>query len=604
MDIKGHSTMIIAMAIAVVITTGVMVPIITDSLDNAGSGGGSASDVVINKGTFYLKETDNGTHTISVAKSGDKVIFTTDNEKVGEMTMGTTAWCVPFYKMGDTIYIVVYEPYSFYMDNTIIELDKNLCIGTYVEESESMYCQWDQWFDTFDGTLTGSSMNIDVTYDGGSDSWTETDISMYMDKDGSYVWAESPTVLADTEVSMVGFVNEYSKSSPQNFISFQYASMFKADLSDGKNGYNWDGGYISGNDIIWYNECYPAAPEVSVTDVSGGYKKINSLTISADYEDENGGTVSKSYTFKQFLVPTEIEPPKEAPVNGFWALADENTSQIIRARTMNGGVSLYDGDWGIDEQLMPYFSATEISTFIPIAIGEGFSVIIDGSSARSEGYNASMYIFGDNSGNFQGSAEASQITIDGTQISFYDSRMYEPPQCVLNGLIAYLAPDGSYTSVTDSFKIDSDEQIWTALFEMNSAGNVIIGGTADSSEILNNVPAELSVEYLYESGTVSGLRFTVDDSPAPSPVQMTIQPIAQTRGDTPSSIDYEYPLYDGGDFGPTKYMFSVIPIEEEESGGSGGSLSPALVAMVTAIPIVVIAGLVLVGVGVMRGGGA
>lgn len=41
MDIKGHSTMIIAMAIAVVVMTGVMVPVISDALDNAGGGLGS-----------------------------------------------------------------------------------------------------------------------------------------------------------------------------------------------------------------------------------------------------------------------------------------------------------------------------------------------------------------------------------------------------------------------------------------------------------------------------------------------------------------------------------------------------------------------------------
>ena len=34
MDIRTHSTMIIAMAIAVVITAGVMVPVINDSLNN------------------------------------------------------------------------------------------------------------------------------------------------------------------------------------------------------------------------------------------------------------------------------------------------------------------------------------------------------------------------------------------------------------------------------------------------------------------------------------------------------------------------------------------------------------------------------------------
>lgn len=39
MDIKQNSTMIIALAIAVVVVMSVMVPIISDTVDNAGMGG-------------------------------------------------------------------------------------------------------------------------------------------------------------------------------------------------------------------------------------------------------------------------------------------------------------------------------------------------------------------------------------------------------------------------------------------------------------------------------------------------------------------------------------------------------------------------------------
>lgn len=50
------------------------------------------------------------------------------------------------------------------------------------------------------------------------------------------------------------------------------------------------------------------------------------------------------------------------------------------------------------------------------------------------------------------------------------------------------------------------------------------------------------------------------------------------------------------------FPFSVIPIDS--GSGGNGSVSPTLVAIVSAIPIVVLAGLITVGVGMMRGKGA
>lgn len=296
---------------------------------------------------------------------------------------------------------------------------------------------------------------------------------------------------------------------------------------------------------------------------------------------------------------TSVSPSDGPPVNGYWTFANESTEKTIMCRTLNDNVVIYDGDWVNNETLLPYYTATDISTFIPVMIGEDFAVVIDSSSNGKEGYSANMFVYG-----ASGFATTSQIEMNGTQITFYDSRLIEGSATTLTGLIAYLSPEGDYTSVTDSFKKNGDAQIWTAVLSGSSAP-VTIGGTADSPEFMGKMSsAPITPMYTTDSDMITGVKFVAEEEenpPAPI-VSSVIQPISPVRGEEEVLYSCEFPMYVSDGEEPTAFIFSVIPIDSG-SGGSG-SVSPTLVAIVTAIPIVVLAGLITVGVSMMRGKGA
>ena len=298
---------------------------------------------------------------------------------------------------------------------------------------------------------------------------------------------------------------------------------------------------------------------------------------------------------------TSVSPSDGPPVNGYWTFANESTEKTMMCRTLNNNVVMYDGDWVSDETLLPYYTATDMSTFVPVMIGETFAVVIDSSSKGNEGYSANMFVYGesDNAVGFYGFATATKIEIDGTQITFYDSRQIEGSAQTLTGLIAYLSPEGNYTSATDSFKKNGDAQIWTAI--MNGNSPAIIGGTADSPEFLGDViPPHISPRYVTDSDMITGVEFVAEEGDPHTPiVSHVIQPISPVRGEEEVLYSCEYPMYTSDGYEPTAFIFSVIPIDGR-SGGSG-SISPTLVAIVTAIPIVVLAGLITVGIGMMRG---
>lgn len=297
---------------------------------------------------------------------------------------------------------------------------------------------------------------------------------------------------------------------------------------------------------------------------------------------------------------TSVSPSDSPPANGYWTFANESTEKTIMCRTLNDNVVIYDGNWVSDETLLPYYTAADISTFVPVMIGEEFAVVIDSTSKGNEGYGADMFVYGAN-----GFATASEIDINGTQITFYDSRLIEGSATTLTGLIAYLSPEGDYTSATDSFKKDGDAQIWTSIFKGNSAP-VTIGGTADNPEFMGNeIPPFISPRYVTDSGMITGVEFVAEegeeDPPTPI-VSHMIQPVTPARGAEEILYSCEYPMYTSDGYEPTAFIFSVIPIDS--GSGGNGSVSPTLVAIVTAIPIVVLAGLITVGIGMMRGKGA
>ena len=100
MDIKQNSTMIIALAIAVVVVMSVMVPIISDTMDNAGSGGGGSNNSYVNEGSMYMKSknsmANDEVHFLSFINTGSKIEFRIDGDIYTEKNItGTDFWNYP-----------------------------------------------------------------------------------------------------------------------------------------------------------------------------------------------------------------------------------------------------------------------------------------------------------------------------------------------------------------------------------------------------------------------------------------------------------------------------------------------------------------------------
>ena len=614
--------MIIAMAIAVVITTGVMVPIITDSLDNAGGGNTDSEKAYENKGDVYLSTPDGVEHTILIEVGASNVTLKYDGTVFQTLKISKEYWSIPLWleEYDGDITIVALEciTYVGYSDPTVYDTTSiGISNLTYRGNGEAYYSTSGVVSDLMDGdvvTITtnykGNANQIFVDYIDDRDMTNGDDVIMYLAPKGDYVLTATPVVDPTKDIIAYGTSDKeqlQTASAPyivcrQEIIGYATIGEYNANQETFYNSIDVYGEYYeNGIEYIWDDAIY----QMTTEEVSSGIK-IKSMNVSVLYlEDGGSGERTESASMK-FIVPVSVEKSKETPANGFWALANNSTSTTISLETTANGIAVYDVDWYDDDSATPFLTVNDLSTFVPIMIGETFSVIIDSTSrAGNEGYYANMYIFGDSAGSFWGFAKTSVVSIEGTQITFTDWTAMEGQQVTLDGLIAYISPDGTYTSVTDTFEIDFSKPVWTAFFQRGGQA-MVIGGSVNSPTILNDTgPLDITVAYTTDSDRVSGIEFSIDggNTPIEHQTTMSIQPISQTRNDV-QTVSFEYPFYESDGYEPSKFMFSVIPIEEEESGGSGGSLSPALVAMVTAIPIVVIAGLVLVGVGVMRGGGA
>ena len=616
MDIKSHSTMIIALAIAVVIVTGVMVPVISDAIANGnggGSGGGSGETSYTNEAIVYMNPAGVEDYQIQIAESNSSVAFSLDGTTLKTMQKGSESWSIPIFtatstsNMGTSTvvamvsYLNVNGTWGILFYALTITIQDGVISDIYAQQISHSNPGY-----TFDVNIFRGSVEVYLESD--SLYYADDVILMLSDDSGSYVYTSSPVVAADTEIIQINNYYDYAEgsgSTPTENTILQGMSVgtlesLTADYEYAYQiiGFTNQSGLLVGSQVYRIDD---VAYEYDLTATDLG-TRINGVDVEITWTPDYGEIITpiqKSYTFTNFIVPKTVEKDN-TPENGYWKLAGEESTNLY-ARTMGNKVALYNENPWNDDSVRPYFTISDLSTFVPILIGERFTAIVDSTSLGSDTYGASIFVYGDynESGHFQGFATTSSIEIDGTQITFFDSRMYDGPDCVLDGLIAYLAPDGTYTSVTDSFKIDSDKQFWTGIQGGNYA-SIVIGGTVGSPEILND-SSYTSATYTTSSGKVTGVSVSGESEPFVPISAGVIQPITPTRDDAISD-SFTYPMYTSDGYEPETFMFSIIPIEEESSGGggSGGSMPQSLVAILSAVPIVVLAGLLFMGLKAFR----
>ena len=642
MDIKGHSTMIIAMAIAVVVMTGVMVPVISDALDSAGGGGsGSSNEPYVNSGTAYLKAWDSNEHQITITDSNVNVVFNYDGTDVLTMAKGSEGWCIP---------VIVGEHEREEVSTYIVCFTYTIADGIgltnmfYLEiTQDSNGIISDTWKDQIYASAQGTVFTIeiyeeydykyaDVLVSGEYVSDSLTGVTKFLsDSSGEYVYAESPVVADGTEVIQMNCYYAYSEahgSTPSEFTIVEGFS--KGDISylgaDYDNYWNIIG-FTNDSMIMIDGNRYALDDILSCTlstETLDNGTRINGMTVETLWYYQSD-EFTRTYTFDMYIAPKVVSNSTESDAK--YTIADGTESFDLFLRTEDDGATIKVCTGDYDSATVIYTQDTSKEPMIPIALFEKAVVM----STSNNGYPI-MLVYGfidksDNGGQEQMlmmsvntdasdmnllSRPTEYIEIANGTATYYEEGQISGPDSVLAGLTAYLSSDGDYILATNGqSSVGSSEFYSITILNWYSDGYTAIGkGTASSHSVDMFLTANYGDDWNNE---VTVTEFSIDVTKgaitgATSKGSITYH---DDGDDNTYSIDHDFVLgyvpsaYDEvQDWNTPEYaMMCLVPLSENEGGSGGGSgASDSLRAMVSAIPIVMIAGLVIMGVGFMRMG--
>lgn len=569
MDIKQNSTMIIALAIAVVVVMSVMVPIISDTMDNAGSGGGgSEAKTYTNTGSVYLEELkDNSAYTIRITSDGSSVTITKDTTTLLTKTIGNEDWTVPigirdwvsedeYQDQMKSLIVLSYKAESDVVDLNFLDYDIS-----YIEDSEygGSYANMNggKYFEiVVNGTdITLTVYNSDNTVSDGFDSPMTAVIS----DSGEYVLAESPIVAKNTEI-ITYLLNPYpsigvgaykkfvSKASDPQSIQFiptqvpmELEGMTVMDASLDNMAYTLD--------TAEYEVAY----------------KLNRMTIDTEW---SGSGYSQTYTndITSFIVPVTVTVSEETGGDYRNDTGDLNTyyekmedSFIATVELDGGGPKVYFGDEGV-----PCYSG------IPFA-GKGFMMGFTTSSGT-------LY--------FQyGTGRYSNVQYEADEDTMYLYRQDIYNQT--SDLLWRITSEGDYVlSRTDDGSADiyltEDSEVYLTGFIGDGYDLYIIGTPKDNKVYVSEVNAR-SEEYTEIGSAV----FNFDG--------YLLESVTLT--DEGNEIEISF---DDSEDGMLYGGIVPVSISTGSGGGGSGSLSPTLVTVLSIIPIMVLVGLVLMAVRSMK----
>ena len=265
-------------------------------------------------------------------------------------------------------------------------------------------------------------------------------------------------------------------------------------------------------------------------------------------------------------------------------------------------VGLYLMDpYGDDAE--PFFTVAmdeDVNNPFPVMIGEEWYVSIDYFPDRD--WFPNLTIHGVN----HTSMATRHITIEGSTLTYKELHGDIDAVYSATNLLANISDHGDYTSYTS--KNGPKTVLYSAVDYSGDWANgdeyytAWLCAISNDTEILNS-DGYLSIErngiyfngdwthdsatatYVKENGKCIGVNIkgTYDE------IYDLDKNFAFGTVNTESDTDYEY-----------SFTFTVGPIDNG-GGSGGGSISSSLKAMISAVPIIVMAGLVLVGVGMLRG---
>ena len=279
MDTKNILSVIITLVIGVILTVGVLIPVIAD---NSGSGGNESA--YTNTGEFYYKTPVEGeTHTLKGVKNGFELQILYDDEVLHTLTLGEEAWSLPMLSFiyDDHTYVMGYT-YAPYVDGTA--LDDFIDIFIYdLTENSSDYYQFNVEF-----TIQGNDVNYGPDHHG--------ICRFYLAPSGEYTYAESPIIENDTEYIIS---DTYGEFDLENYWH-RYANFTGSGVGTEISG-------ITAFPSEWSNNNWCAIESIQYTldseTVEQGIK-LNKVEIEATWEDSES-TVT-NYELTKFIVPVQI----------------------------------------------------------------------------------------------------------------------------------------------------------------------------------------------------------------------------------------------------------------------------------------------------------
>ena len=280
METKNFISVIITLAVGIILTVGVLIPVISDNSGNGGNG-----PAYTNTGEYYYKTpVDGETHTLKGVHNDFEIQILYDEEVLHTLTMGEEAWSLPMLSFiyNDHTYVMGYT-YAPYVDGNALDdfIDTFMYDAT---ENSSDYYQFDIEF-----TVHGNEVNL------GS---TDCICRFYLAPSGEYTYAESPIIENDTEYIISDTYGEFDLENLPHW--HRYANFTGSGVGTEISG-------ITAFPSEWSNNNWCEIESIQYTldseTVEQGIK-LNKVEIEATWEDSES-TVT-NYELTKFIVPVQV----------------------------------------------------------------------------------------------------------------------------------------------------------------------------------------------------------------------------------------------------------------------------------------------------------
>lgn len=597
MDLKHNSTVVIALAIAVTVVMGMMIPIINDTI-NSGNSGNSGSPIapaetITNEGIVYLEAMDLNMTPIEIRNGQDNVTVNRDGNTLYTFEKGNESWSIPLnldmYRgtYGSTIGLFLLSYQVFQTGDNPEGYLKHLGLIYYdYPEAHIDRYMYNSVADLEEGgyisIATGGSSGFQMKVYDSEDQVTSTNDlggTHIISDNGEYAYARSPTVASDTKLIMCNvdlFNDSKTIQGTTGYLSYLFnlygvgsVSSWISNIETPQNilcvipSMAWHVGNDSGT--FNFNSLEYA---VNTTETNGGIK-VDNVTFTSVWGDAN---ITETNILDKFIVPTTIELPQEGQNQGDYKYKRAESGFTADIYAVNGLLTTDPDDPSKTWDYGKYYDAFPI-------LGDNFIVYAD-SNDFGIFANESTYT-------------ADYLTINGSTLIAHNEG---EPDVSYENLRIFSWKDGDYllnAAHTESY--DSGHALYPVYLTDDTWFAALVGynegvmaqwmatviGTPDDNSVNMAWYRENAFEEYDHNAEV-----TMNDKNKVTDIALTVD-------------DQDYVFHPDSPTG--EYMiFTYIPATIDNGGSGGSVLPPALVSILLAVPLIVLAGLVIMALRMLK----